>query len=73
MINYFKKFIKSKLNVENDIYNVARYKLQKIIFNKNRLENKLTQSIGKSKDLVKVLKINNTVEHVNSVLEGVKK
>ena len=30
----FKKFTKSKLNVDKDIYNAARYKLQKMIINK---------------------------------------
>ena len=30
----FKKFKKSKLHIDKDIYNAARYKLQKIIINK---------------------------------------
>ena len=30
----FKKFTKSKLNVDKDIYNAVRYKLQKMIINK---------------------------------------
>ena len=75
----FKKFEKSKLHVDKDIFNAARYKL---IFNKKRafFQNKLTESIGKAKDLRKILKslglpnkvsfcevkafkIKNTVEH----------
>ena len=54
----FKKFKKSKLQIDKDIYNAARYKLQKMIINKKRafLENKLTESIGKPKDLWKTLR-----------------
>ena len=64
-----------KKDVDQDIYNVARHRLQKMI-----IKNKLTESTGKFKDLwkaikslglpnkvsyckVKALKINNTVEH----------
>ena len=32
----FKKFKKSKLHIDKDIYNVARYKVRKIVFNKKR-------------------------------------
>ena len=32
----FKKFKKSKLHIEKDIYNAARYKVRKMIFNKTR-------------------------------------
>ena len=54
----FKKFKKSRLYIDKDIYNAARYKLQKMIINKKRafFENKLTASIGKLKDLWKTLK-----------------
>ena len=54
----FRKFKKSKLQIDKDIYNVTRYKLQKMIINKNRafLENKLTESIGKPKDLWRALR-----------------
>ena len=54
----FRKFQKSKLQIDKDIYNAARYKLQKMTINKKRafLENKLTESIGKSKDLWKALR-----------------
>ena len=54
----FKKFKKSKLQIDKDIYNAARYKLQKMIINKKRafLENKLTESIGKPKGLWKALR-----------------
>ena len=49
----YRKFKKSKLQIDKDIYNAARYKLQKMIINKKRvlLKNKLTESIGKPKDL----------------------
>ena len=54
----FKKFKKSKLHIDKDIYNVARYKVRKMIFDKNRsfFEKKLSESIGKPKDLWKSLK-----------------
>ena len=54
----FKKFKKSKLQIDKDIYNAARYKLQKMIIIKKRafLENKLAESIGKPKDLWKALR-----------------
>ena len=54
----FKKFKNSKSYIDKDIYNVARYKLQKMIINKKRafFENKLTESIGKPKDLWKALR-----------------
>ena len=32
----FKKFKKSKLHIDKDIYNVARYKVRKMVFNKKR-------------------------------------
>ena len=46
------------MQIDKDIYNAARYKLQKMIINKKRafLENKLTESIGKPKDLWKALR-----------------
>ena len=49
----FKKFKKSKLQIDKDIYNVARYKLKKMIINTKRafIENKLSKSIGRPKDL----------------------
>ena len=58
VINYLKKFKKSKLNINKDIYNAARCKLQKMIVNKkiSFFENKLTEFIGKLKDLRKALK-----------------
>ena len=54
----FKKFKISKLHIDKDIYNAARYKLQKMIIDKTRafFENKLTESIGKPKDLWKALR-----------------
>ena len=57
-LKLFKKFKKSKLQIDKDTYDAARYKLQKMIINKKRafLENKLTESIGKPKDLWKALR-----------------
>ena len=54
----FKKFKKSKLHIDKDIYNAARYKVRKMIFDKKRsfFEKKLSESIGKPKDLWKALK-----------------
>ena len=54
----FRKFKKSKLQIDKDIYNAARYKLQKMITNKKGafLENKLTESNGRPKDLWKALR-----------------
>ena len=54
----FKKFKKSKLHIDKDIYNTARYKVRKMIFDKKRsfFEKKLSESIGKPKDLWKALK-----------------
>ena len=54
----FKKFKKSKLHIDKDIYNAARYKVRKMVFDKKRLffEKKLIESIGKPKDLWKALK-----------------
>ena len=47
------------LQLQNYNYNAASYKLQKLIINKKKrafFENKLTESIGKSKDLWKALR-----------------
>ena len=54
----FKKLKKSKLHIEKDIYNVARYKARKMVFNKkiSFFEKKLSESIGKPKALWKALK-----------------
>ena len=54
----FKKFKNSKLHIDKDIYNVARYKVRKMIFNKNRsfFEKKISESIGTPKELWKALK-----------------
>ena len=51
-------FKKSKLLIDKDIYNVARYKVRKMLFNKKKwlFKRKLSDSIGKSKDLWKALK-----------------
>ena len=53
----FRKFKKWKLHTDKNIYNAARYKLQKMIINKKEhfFENKLTESIAKPKDLWKAL------------------
>ena len=56
VINYSKSLKKSKSYVNKDIYNAARYELQKMIFNKKSVFwNKLTESIGKLKDVWKAL------------------
>ena len=48
----FKKIKKLKLHIDKDIHNAERYKLQKMINKKSFFfENKLAESIGKSKDL----------------------
>ena len=63
VINYqqvnYKKFKKSKLHIDKDIYNVARYKVRKMIFDKKRsyFENELSESIGKLKHLMEGIKI----------------
>ena len=60
----FKKFTKSKLQ---DIYNAARYKVRKMIFNKKRsswIKNKWVGLPNKiSSCEVSAFKINNTIEH----------
>ena len=53
----FMKFKKSKLHIGKKTYNVARHKLQKWLLKKRKFsENKFTKSIGKPKDLWKVLR-----------------
>ena len=57
----FKKFKKSKLYIHKDIYNAVRYKVRKMIFNKKTSffqvnQKKLSECIGKSKDLWNALK-----------------
>ena len=65
----FKKFKKSKLHIDKDIYNTARYKVRKMIFDKKRsfFEKKLSESIGKPKDLWKALK---SLELPNTISSG---
>ena len=48
----FKKFKKSKLHIDKDIYSAAIYKVRKMIFNKKR-SMWISESIGKPKDLSK--------------------
>ena len=45
----FKKFKKSKLHIDKDIYNTARYKVRKMTFNKKRsfLKKEISQYIVK--------------------------
>ena len=54
----FKKFKKSKLHIDKEIYQIARYEVQKLISYKKKSfsENKLNDSIGKPKELWKALK-----------------
>ena len=55
--NCDKLFKKSKLHIGKGIYNAARYKVRKMIFDKRSFfEKKLSESIGKPKDLWKALK-----------------
>ena len=70
-----KVFKKSRLYVDEDNYKEARNELQKLIRRKKRkekayFENKLTQNIGKSKELWKSvkflgLKIERSISNVN--------
>ena len=66
----FKKFKKSKLHIDKDIYNAARHKVRKMIFDK-KISFGLPNKISSCE--VSALKINNTVEHdANLILEGFK-
>ena len=53
----FKKFKKSELHIDKEIYKIARYEVQKLISyqKKKFFENRLNDSIGKPKKLSKVL------------------
>ena len=53
-----KKFERSRLHIDKELYNAARYKVHKLIFNKKKyyFENKLNECIGKPKELRKALK-----------------
>ena len=53
-----KKFKRSRLHMDKESYNAARYKVHKMIFNKKKdyFENKLNECIGKPKELWKALK-----------------
>ena len=53
-----KKFTKSRLHFDRELYNAAEYKVHKLIFNKKKgyFENKLNECIGKPKELWKALK-----------------
>ena len=53
-----KKFKRSRLHIDKELYNAARYKVHKMIFNKKKdyFENKLNECIGKPKELWKALK-----------------
>ena len=53
-----KKFKKSRLDIDKELYNAARYKVHKLMFNKKKdyFENKLNECIGKPKELWKALK-----------------
>ena len=53
-----KKFEKSRLHIGKELYNAARYEVNKLIFNKKKdyFENKLNKCIGKPKELWKALK-----------------
>ena len=53
-----KKIKRSRLHIDKELHNTARYKVHKMIFNKKKdyFENKLNECIGKPKDLWKALK-----------------
>ena len=53
-----KKFKKSRLHIDKKLYNAARCKVHKLIFNKKKdyFENKLNECIGKPNELWKALK-----------------
>ena len=54
----FKKFKKSKLHIDKEIYKIAGYEVQKLISHKKKkfFENRLNDSIGKPKEVWKALK-----------------
>ena len=54
----FKKFKKSKLHINKEIYKITRYEVQKLISYKQKtfFENRLSDSIGKPNELWKGLK-----------------
>ena len=53
-----KKFKKPRLRINKELYNGARYKVRKLIFNKKKdyFENKSNECNGKPKELWKALK-----------------
>ena len=53
-----KKIRRSRLYIDKEFYNAARYKVHKMIFNKKKyyFKNKLNECIGKPKELWKALK-----------------
>ena len=54
----FKKFKRSKLNVDKEIYNKARNRSHRLILQKKEyFKNKLKENIAKPKDLWKTLKL----------------
>ena len=71
----FQKFKKSRLNIDHEIYKESKYYVQNLIKQKKRthFENKLTENIGKPKDLWKTLKSlglpNKTAPNSNIYLE----
>ena len=54
-----KKFKRSRLHINKELYNVARCKVHQMIFNKKKyyFESKLNECIGKPKELWKALRI----------------
>ena len=55
VISYWKKFKRSRLHMDKESYNAARYKVHKMIFNKKKdyFENELNKFVGKPKELWK--------------------
>ena len=54
----FKKCKKSKFHIDKEIYKIARYEVQKLISYKEKMffDDRLSDSIGKHKELWKALK-----------------
>ena len=51
-----KKFKRSRLHIDKQLYNATRFKIHKMIFNKKKdyFENKLNECIGKPKELWRI-------------------
>ena len=63
-----KKFKRSRLHINKELYNAARYKVPKMIFNKKKyyFESILNEYISKPKELWKVLKSSGLPKKISS-------